>query len=378
MKIIIEADSIACAKMSGIGHATLEIIRELDARSLKDNNSIKIIIPFGKKDLIAKYEFKNVRVRSLPPGYKYINYLLVRTSLKFPVDILFGRGYYIFPNYKNWYVPFSKSVTFIHDVSFKSNPETVQTKNLLYMDKNIDRWIGRTNGIATISQSSASEITKYLDTKNKPLEIIHLGVNTQIFKKYPQEIMDNTLKKYRIHTKFILYVGNIEPRKNLLQLLKAYSKLPKTLQSTHALVIVGGDGWNNEDVISTIQRLRNDGLNIIKPNIFVNDKDLAHIYAAATILVHPAIIEGFGMTPLEAMAAGTPVVVSGTSSLPEVVGDAGLYVDPYKLDSISGKIELLLSNNDLLKKLGRDGHERALQFSWNITVTKLINYLKTI
>ncbi len=211
MKVFIEADSIATDKMSGIGHATLEIIRSFD-NDIKNGSKLRvtIIVPYGKKRHVENnYKFENIKIKSLPPGYRYVNVAMTRTPIPLFVDLWFGRGTYIFPNYKNWHVPFSESLTFIHDLAFRIYPETINPKNLLYLDSNIDRWLRRTDKVLSISKASAKDFTKYFPGYKDKVHVVYLGVNKDTYYRRNSQETRGVIQKYRLPNSYMLYVGNL-------------------------------------------------------------------------------------------------------------------------------------------------------------------------
>lgn len=272
----------------------------------------------------------------MPPGYKYINYLLVRTSIPVPVDLLFGRGLYIFPNYKNWYVPFSRSITFIHDIAYKLFPDTTHPKNLQYLNANFDRWLKRADRIVSISQQSTREIEEIFPEAKGRIETIYLGVDRKEF--YPRnssEIRD-TLQEYGIKRDYFLIVGNIEPRKNISRLLDAYRRYADKASSPAQLVIVGGDGWKNESIIQQLNKLIKEGYSVYRPKKYVADTALPMLYSGARALFHVALHEGFGLPPVEGQACGTPVVASDIPVLREVLSPENVtYVNPNSAEEIA-------------------------------------------
>jgi hypothetical protein len=153
-RIYIDAEPITREKMSGVGHTVLEMIRELDAVAVREDLRLTLIVPFGSVTKIRTYGFQNVYIRRLPPGRRVVNYLLSRVSLPLPVDVWFGRGIYLFLDYKNWSVPFSRSVTVIYDLAFRVFPDTVNPRNRVYLERNISRWLKRTDIIMSISDNT--------------------------------------------------------------------------------------------------------------------------------------------------------------------------------------------------------------------------------
>lgn len=373
--IFIEADSIASNKTSGIGNATSEILRHLDKLAIEKKLKVTAIVPYGRRNFVSeKYQFNNVHIRSLPPGYKYVNYVLTRTSIPLWPDMFFGRGVYIFPNYKTWSVPFSKAVTFIHDIAHIKYPHTTHPKNLKYLNDNFGRWLKRADVIATISDSSKRDIEEQFPKHSKKIVRIHLGVDTDFYKRQDDRAVNLTYKALGIPKNCLLYVGSIEPRKNILTLLDAY----KRYSDQHAghpkpLVLIGGDGWNNTDIKYKISELIAEGYQIKLPEEYVEDSMLPAVYSGAFALVHVAIYEGFGLSLAQAMACGLPVITANNSSMPEVVGNAGLMVDANNAKQIANAIARLENDQVMYGRLQEKGMERAKELSWLNTVKKLLS-----
>ncbi len=370
-RIIIEADSIVANKMSGIGHTTLELIRELE--NFTDKFKITIIVPYGKKQVVEKYGFKNVLVRSLPPGYRYVNYALTRTSLPIPVDIIYGRGIYIFPNYKTWWLLFSRSVTFVDDVAFKIYPETINPKNLAYLNANFDTWLKRSNKIITISRSAKKEFEKFFPLYRNKVETVYLGINPLVFYPRDKNEISKVLNKYNFPNKSFLFIGNLEPRKNILNLLEAYSSYCVISKIKLPLLIIGGDGWKNNDIHKKIKDLQKTGHKVIVPDRYVSDDDLPAIYTSATALVHVAIHEGFGLPPLQAQSCGTPVIASNLSVFHETLKKENTYyVDPTNINQIANfmiKAE---------KQFSRNRIKNRTNLTWENTVMNLFKIIDTM
>lgn len=340
MRIFFEADSIANSRMSGIGHATLEMIMEFDRRASNGGIKVTAIVPFGRKKFVEKtYGWRNVSVKQLPPGFKYINYALTRTSLPIPVDFWYGKGLYIFPNYKNWYTLFSRSITFIDDVAFKLFPETIQPRNLAYLNANFKRWLRRADMVVSISRQSTKEVeTAFPELKGK-VKTVYLGVDQSIFAPQTKETIEKIRQKYAIDQDYFLVLGNIEPRKNIDRLLEAYKMYVDKVAERTQLVLVGGDGWNHGAALKTIKTMKNEGYNILRPEVYVEDEDLPMLYSGARVLVCVPIHEGFGLPPLQAQACGTPVIVSDIPVFHETIEPkTATFVDPYDVEAIASAL----------------------------------------
>jgi len=255
-------------------------------------------------------------------------------------------------------MPFEKVIT-IHDLS-----------SLLYPSINIrgmwahrllgTKTVKRVDKIITVSASTKRDVMKYLKAPEEKIKVIYNGKDER-FKPLNQKEVDKFKEKSNFNFPFILYVGVLQPRKNVPTLIKAYYKL-KTDGTKHKLVIAGGKGWQYKEIFETIERL-----NLQKDVIFtehIPDDDLPKLYNAADLFVFPSIYEGFGLPPLEAMACGIPVIASNAGSLPEVVGDAGIKVNPYDVDGLAKAMHEVLNNDGLRQDMIEKGLKRAKMFSW--------------
>lgn len=373
--LFVETSALTSANMSGIGHTLVSILK-----TWKQNDNLIskfepiLVVPFDKKKAVQQLELGfRIKVILLPE-------IAVRALRRFNLlpymDIFIGRGDYLFPNYWNWPLLNSRSFTYAYDVSFLVYPEFTDSKNQKFLSKYLKTWLNRANGVITISNHAKEEIVKYTGINSQKIEVIYNGIDTTPNSLVTKEQIQSTKIKYSIKGNYLLFVGNIEPRKNIERLIAAYRLLPPNLQATHSLVLVGAYGWKNDQIKQAIESAVSDGLNVLKINVFVPDGDVRKLYAGAKILVHPALYEGFGMTPLEAMAVGTPTIVGDNSSLPEVMGNASLYVDAMNERDISVKIEELLENDSLREKLIRAGEARVSQFTWTNTTEKIAAFIK--
>jgi glycosyltransferase involved in cell wall biosynthesis len=214
--------------------------------------------------------------------------------------------------------------------------------------------------IISNSKNTKNDIIRYFKIPEEKIKVIHLAANETFAKLNEIEILD-IKKKYAINYPFIFYVGGLAAYKNIVRLIEAYGKLKK-LGVTHKLLLAGVKRYKYNEIFETIEKL-----NLQNDVIFtgyVPDKDLPGLYNAADLFVYPSLYEGFGIPPLEAMQCGTPVIASNTSSIPEVVGDAGIMINPYDVDEFANKMYEVLTNEDLKKEMSKKGLERAKLFSW--------------
>lgn len=253
-------------------------------------------------------------------------------------------------------------VTTIHDLSPLRFPETHLPSSVRRVRRLLPRAIENSRFLITDSEFVRRELISEFGVSEEKVRAIPLGVGPE-FRVRTAEETAAALRTFGLaRREFALTVGTIEPRKNLLQALRAYSALPKALAQRYPLVVAGMKGWLVEPIEAEISRLAAEGR--VRNLGFVPAEALACLYCGARAFIYPSIYEGFGLPPLEAMASGTPVVVSNRASLPEVVGDAGLQVDPENLDELRAGIEILLEDDMRSAELSRRGIERARQFTW--------------
>ena len=254
----------------------------------------------------------------------------------------------------------------IHDLIYSVFPEQ-------FFNSEMTKWrwnrhvkkLGQADMIIAISENTRLDIIKYAKIYPKKIRIIHYGLSKEFRPVDNEELVNETLNKYHIEPPFILYVGGLQPNKNVERILQAYKFLRQKIRANIGLVLVGGFKFVPEYLSE---------LNALLDSLFLRryvtlpgwipHSDLIKVYSAASLLVHPALYEGFGFTPLEAMGCGCPVVVSEIAPLPEVVGKAGLYVNPYRINEIASAMQRLTTDEELRKKLTKEGLQRARLFSW--------------
>lgn len=258
-----------------------------------------------------------------------------------------------------------KVVTTIHDIAFITQAKSFSIFFQIYYKYSIKRVIKKADRIITVSNFSKKEIEKYFPKSIGKINVIHLGMDS-IFRP-----MNNIEKKNQI-----LYVGSLNERKNFIGVLKAFDLLNK---NEYKLVIVGnffGTFNLSNEAQEYINRAKNN------PNIEfkqgVSNEELVKIYNQSKIFLFPSFYEGFGLPVLEAISCGTPVICSNVSSLPEVGGDAVIYCNPYDVDDIKNKIELVLNDENLQKEMIQKGLNRSKLFSWEKSAQEHIKIFKEL
>ncbi len=376
LNLYIDASPLAESRITGIPHFTAELIKALDEHP--DNGKVFnliLLIAFDKRDKLSRWQFKNTHIKDISLPMRLLN-LLWKYRLLPPMDIFFGKGVYLFPNYKNWPLLRSKNLTYIHDLSYLRYPKFTQPKNLKFLQRGVNRWVSRSDIVLTGSDHTKQEIVDLLNVPEEKVIRIYHGVGHSFYYPRSSNEIITAKSKYGIKGKYILHIGSLEPRKNLINLIIAYKALPLKIRQLYGLCLIGGGGWLNGKIIDAINNAQTEGYNIIQPQSYVEDEDLPALISGSTILVHPAVYEGFGLPPLQAMACGVPVLVANNSSMPEVVGEAGVLFNAEKPEDISVKMDKVLSEQDYREQLSVKSLAQSKKFDWSISANELVNCIK--
>lgn len=374
VRIYVESIPLVEDRPSGVAHSLAGLVTELvNNPEFQEGYEVVLVAPKRALHKIDKWPgLKGCKRKGLPFRMRILNGLM-KFHLLPPMDLFLGRGVYLFGNFKNW--PVSKrstSLTYIHDICFALYPQFVAPKNQRMLIKNVPKFIKQTDYVITVSEQSRREIIDYYRVAPEKVLSLYNGVNTELFRPYADDEVAQAKKRYGVEGEYFLFLSNIEPRKNLGRLVEAFEQMPKD----YTLLIVGGSGWLNEEVYARIDRARADGVKIVKPHVFVPDEDVALLLSGAEALVHPAIHEGFGMTPAEALAAGIPVVASDIPVMHEVLSDTAIYCDPSSTDSILAAMKQAVDMTDQERAALREkGMLRVRDFSWAATARKLATFL---
>jgi glycosyltransferase involved in cell wall biosynthesis len=272
-----------------------------------------------------------------------------------------------------------KVIITVYDVVNKRFPETMKESNRILLDRKLEESIRRADKIITISESTKADIKKYYGVEEAKIEVVYTGVDIDFFskgKEAPVNIKNEVREKYKLPQKYFLYLGTIEPRKNIITIIKAYEALDERVRKEYKLVLAGGIGWKAEKIIEHISKssCRDD---IIMTG-YVDEYDKPYIYSMASVFVFPSLYEGFGMPIVEAMASGTPVVTANNSSLLEAGGKGALYSDAMDYESIGGNIISIIENKKLNEKLIHDAFEHAKNFSWDKSAKETLEIYKKV
>jgi glycosyltransferase involved in cell wall biosynthesis len=263
------------------------------------------------------------------------------------------------------------TIVSVMDLSFLHFPETFKKKDLYQLTKWTKYSVKNAVKVITISQSSKDDIIKFYNVAPDKVKVVYLGLKELSMDKAPAD-----LKSFGVNGKFILFVGTLQPRKNIARLIEAFSKLPQEKREEYQLVIIGKKGWLFEDILNAPNKF-----GVLERVLFldyVSDDDLSSFYKKAELFVLPSLYEGFGLPVLEAMRYGCPVATSNVSSLPEAGGDAAIYFDPESVTDITKTIEKVLSSESLRTEMIEKGKVHYKKFTWDKAAREVLETIKEV
>jgi glycosyltransferase involved in cell wall biosynthesis len=270
------------------------------------------------------------------------------------------------PNIKNCI-----SITTIHDLIPYIMPETVGKGYLKRFISQMPEIVQNSDMIITVSEFSKKDIMRIFDVPEDRIKVTHLASDS-IFKPIDKTEAKRFLaENYGINDDFILYLGGFSPRKNVKSILLAFSRIYKNLSKDYKVVIIGPSKDEHAFLIKFCE-----SLNISEKVHFtgyVPNEHLPWFYNGSSVFVYPSLYEGFGLPPLEAMSCRVPVITSNVSSIPEVVGDAAVLINPFDTEEFKDALEKVLENSELSQSLAEKGYARSKEFAWDITAAKTLN-----
>ena len=305
-------------------------------------------------------------------------YRALSTVLPLPYSWLFGKN--DLTHFFNYIVPpgvGGRTVVTVHDMVCKAFPETVRGRTKAMLDLGLVPSMKRADAIVTDSEFSRSEIIKYFPQFEEKIHVVPCGVDRRRFHPVgSKEKIAEVRKKHHIAENYFLYLGTLEPRKNLVRLIDAYADYARSYDAPAQLVLAGGKGWMYDEIFARVESLSLQGKVIFTQ--YIAEEDLCALMSGALAFTFPSIYEGFGMPPLEAMACGTPVLVSDAASLPEVTGESAVIVKAEDVSSITQGLCTLHEDDKLRERLRIEGYNRAMGFSWEHSAALLYDVYKEL
>jgi len=374
MTIRVGLDYTAAVHQSaGIGRYTREMVKALAASSTQLD--YRLFVADASKVARPVLPGPNFSWRPTRLTERWLARLWYRLRLPLwienwtgPLD-LFHAPDFVLPPVK----PGTRTLVTIHDLSFIREPDTIMPGMTAHLNKWVPHSVKQADHVIAVSEATRQDLIELYQTPPEKISVLYHGV-TPDFKPVTEPRQLAAIRhKYGLGEQpFILSVGTIQPRKNYQRLVQALARL----DSSMALVIVGSKGWNYEHVFKEVAKF--DLVERVHFLGFVADADLPMLYNAASLFVYPSLYEGFGLPVLEAMACGIPVVASNQSALPEVVGEAGLLIDPRDVEAIAAAMSRILSEPALRHHLAQIGLKQAAKFAWPDMAAKLLNLYQKI
>ena len=347
----------------GIGTYVRNLLRQL-ARIDQDTEYVVLC----RSDDRAHINALGENFRGLPeaaPAYSLREQVLVPLSLRRTRPDLFHAPHYVLP-------PLTpcRAVVTIHDCIHLMFPEYLPNR-LAYAYARSVIWaaIRRADRVLTVSEASKRDILRFFTVSAGKVEVVPNGIDERFGVPPSEEEVARIRERFQLYDPFLLYAGNIKPHKNVERLIEAFQRLRQRGFGQVRLLVIGDQVTKYAALRRAVHRCKVH--KYVRFLGFVPDQMLAVLYRLADVFVFPSLYEGFGLPPLEAMASGTPVVTSNVSSLPEVVGDAALLVDPYDPSAIADAIERLLTDTTLRSEIVKRGYARAKQYSWERSVRRI-------
>lgn len=383
-RIGIDVRCLAEGRKTGVEEYTLNFLKHLFEID-KKNKYVLFLNSFShpKANFEWLKNFSNVSLKKFSYPNKLINFMF--WYLGWPkIDKMLGKlDFFFMPNIIFGEISTStKLILTIHDLSFERYPETFSwKKRLWHMFINPSKLSGKAKKIITVSNSSRNDLLSIYKANPEKVIFIPNGASEKfkVINRNDGKLL-KVKEKYKLPYKFILYLGTIEPRKNIKSLIRAYNQLQKIASHNniknlleYKLVIAGSPGWLSKEIFLEIEKSKNKG-NVQVIN-FIDDEDKECVFNLASLFVYPSFFEGFGLPPLEAMGCGIPVIVSNCSSLPEVVGENGIMIDPSKPDEIFKAMKEILTDKELREKLIKKGLRQSKNFDWDKTAEEFLKII---
>jgi glycosyltransferase involved in cell wall biosynthesis len=359
---------------AGIGRYTRELVRSL-AKLDRGHDYVLFAAAGGQQPADTAWP-RSFQMRSVPLSDRALTILWHRLRLPLWVELatgpldIFHSPDFVLPSVRR-----AKTLVTVHDLSFIRYPQCADANLRAYLNQVVPRSVQRADLVLADSQSTKDDLVELLGVEPDKIEIVYPGVEERFHPIEDQALLDEVRRRYTLPPRFILGVGTLQPRKNFTRLIEAFADLRFAIRDLR-LVIAGGKGWLYEEIFATVERL---GLEekVVFPG-FVADEHLPALYNLADLFVFPSLYEGFGLPPLEALACGTPVITSDASSLPEVVGQAGLMVEATDVEALAQAMKQVLEDDALQEEMIARGLEQARKFTWQKAASRLLNLYKKL
>ncbi|PPH15909.1 hypothetical protein C5C36_01080 [Rathayibacter sp. AY1G1] len=306
VRLLVDASPLASERLTGVGHVLLETLRALVQPHDRGEVEVVLFVPASETRAVGRFGLP-FRIRAIPLPRRLVG-LLTRISV--PLDLITGRGVHFFPNYRNWALTRrSRSITFVHDACFAVAPQLVPAARRALLASRMPGWLARSDLVATGTPSAAAEIVEHLEVDPGKIVVLPTTVDASVFRPRGDEEVAAVRTRVGIGPRpYVLFVGALEPRKNIAALVRAFSAADRPEDAV--LLLVGATSWDDEDVRTAVEQAGRAGADVRLSPVFVEDSEMPALMTGAAALALVSLHEGFGLPALEAVASGTPVVVS--------------------------------------------------------------------
>ncbi len=373
MKIGVDIRVLMDRYYSGVSEYTANLLMAILRQDSTNEYSLFYNSFHNLRDHLDKWSQERVKVINTNWPNKIFNYLLQKIFHYPKLDqILGGTDIFWSPHFNfTCLSKKTKKVITVHDLSFLRYPQFFSwRKNFWHRALGVKKILRTANQIIAVSENTENDLIELIGIAPEKIKIIYSG-NNLIKREVNAKEVQSLLIKHNISERFVLYLGTIEPRKNIIGLIQAFNQLKTQAKFQDLkLVLAGARGWKNKSIDKEWKKSVYKNDIIFLGYITQSEKEI--LYSSAQIFIYPSFYEGFGFPPLEALNYGLPVICSQVSSLPEVVGEAALMINPFKSEEIAQAAELLLTDHNLRQALITKGYERVKLFSWDKTAREYL------
>ncbi len=376
MKIALDARALTAQKPAGKEKFVINILEEL-FKIDKENHYLLYSNCDFEQSLPKNFSKKIIRVPSIFWHFVVVFDLLFRNA-----DVFLAPTSYIVPTFNLK----SKNIVFVYDlcVFLSKKIKIGSTFKTRLLEKFFLRpALRNAKKIVVISENTKSDLIKNFKIDPLKISVIYPGVTKNFSLTLNNKKQQEIYSKYNLPEKFVLFVGTLEPRKNLARLIEAYHRLNSNFKNQITklnlkpkLIIVGKKGWFYQEIFETVKKFKLEEMVIFTG--YVPDEELPYLYKTAICFVYPSLYEGFGLPILEAMAYGCPVIASNLSSLPEVAGNAAILINPYAIDEIADALQKILSDENLRQNLRGKGLQQVQKFSWTNAAKQILEIIQSL
>ena len=368
MKIWIDGYEANVAQRLGSGQVAFELLKNIE--KLDKENDYTVLLPSEPRDDLPK-EREGFKYQIIRPSKLWTRFALplhlFRSSQK--PDLIFSPTHYI-PQFTSL-----KRIVTVFDTGYFHFPETLPRADLWKLKNWTKYSVKNAEHIITISEAAKKDIIKFYKIDEDKITVAYPGHSLSFKPVNDKAKVEKIKNQYKIQGNYIIYIGTIQPRKNLVRLIEAM----KDIQDLKLVLVgktkgLGRQGWKYQEILATPSKLGIENKVIFTG--FVPDEELVYLLSGASAFVFPSLWEGFGIPVVDAMACGKPVIVSNVASLPEIVGDAGVLVDPNSVDSIKDGILKLVNDKALMQRLSHKSMDRAALFSWEKMARQVLDVFR--